>query len=202
MNIEELTKIWNTSNMDINQTATINKELLKNVTMSKVKSNLMEIKLSAIISLIVSWIFTQFLAQFIWTHFSTPKLLIPALVLAIFTLAEFAQSIYQLVLCYTLDSSAPVIENQKKLWRLRFIEQMEVKALLVLIPLFWTAFLIVIAWAFAGMDVLSMGPFILSQLGGSILIAVIVVYFLKKFPDKKLEEAIQFLAEIKKIEDS
>jgi hypothetical protein len=160
----------------------------------------MEIKVSAIISLVVSLIFTQFLAQFIWTYYSTPKLLIPALVLAIFTLAEFAQSIYQLVLCYTLDPSAPIIENQKKLWRLRFIEQLEVKALLVLIPLFWTAFLIVIAWAFAGMDVLSMGPFILSQFGGSILVAVIVVYFLKKFPDRKLQEAIQFLAEIKKSE--
>lgn len=198
MNIQELTHIWNDTNSDINQTVTINKQLLKVVTMSKVKSNLMEIKLSAIISLIVSFFFTQFLAQFIWAHYSTPKLLIPALVLALFTVAELAQSIYQLILCYTLDPSAPIIENQKKLWRLRLIEQMEVKALLVLIPLFWTAFLIVMAWALTDIDVLSMGSFILYQIAGSIIIALIVVYFLKKFPDKKLQEAIQFLAEIKK----
>lgn len=194
--IQELTKLWNGSDVDINESISINKQLLKEVTISKVRNLLTEIKWNSIIGIAISFWFAQYLIGFILDNYAITKFLIPAVMLLVFTIAEFIQSIYQLVLYYTIHSDAPIIIAQKKVARLKYIEELEINALLILIPLFWCAFLIVVAWSVFDVDIFEWKNVLVYQLIGSIVVAVLITLFLRKHSDGKLKTAAEFLDEI------
>ncbi len=91
------------------------------------------------------------------------------------------------------------MEAQQKVSRLRHLELSDTYSLYVLIPFYSGPFLIVIAKAFLNLSLYKYGImdwFIYSVIGG-LVIAVIIVYFLRKFRGKKLDESIAFLNELK-----
>jgi hypothetical protein len=99
-----------------------------------------------------------------------------------------------------IKAETPVLLTQKKLKKLKLMEIRERQMLYIFIPLFSPVFLIVGAEAFFNLDLYQFINWLLAQTAASILIAAIIVYVLKKFPDKNLDRTLSFLHEIAETE--
>ena len=200
MELNELTQIWKSSDNLLDKTITVNKNMLKEVTANSVKSNLSEIKWNCIIELILNYYFLDSLLGFISSEYPDLKFVIPGIILLIFSAFGIALAVYKLILYYSINAKSNVIEAQKFAERLRYCELMEINTLYVIIPMFSVAILIVAAKAFPGVDLYTESNFLISYTRGSFIIGLIIIYLLKKFPNKKLQDTINFLKEIKENE--
>jgi len=199
MQFEELSGLWNSTNTELEKSVRINRELVKQLGFSKVKSHLFEIKWTAFFEIFVEAIFTIFLIGFVINHISEFRFLFPAVVLFVFSSFSLMIEIYKLKLLLTIDSKFSVLEVQRKVSRLRTLEIFDTYSLYVLIPFYSVPFLIVIAKAFLNLSLYEFGImdwFIYSVIGG-LVIAIIIVFFLRKLGIKKLDETIDFLDELK-----
>ena len=198
MKFEELSTLWNTADSELGNTIEVNKQLIKNLGLSKVKSSLSELKWSVIIQIIIGFMFINFIMGFIFQNFTDFQFSGPAFFLLAFTAAGLVVSIYQLWLSLSINTDLSVVEAQKKLMRLQKIEVLDIYSLLIIIPLFYAPFMIVGAKAFLNISLYELSSsWFVYQTIGSIVIAAIVVFVLRKFPNKKLNESIDFLNELK-----
>jgi len=202
MNFEEIGSIWNNSDQQIDNKISINKKILKELALNKVKSGLYEIRWTSYIS-IFSWaIFLLFLASFIKDNFSEYQFSFPAFLLVIIGLLALIFDIYKLKMIFSIDADAPVVEAQQKLARLKYAEIFDTYSLYVLIPLLSAPFLIVLAKAFVGFNIYSLGStWMILQIVGSIVIAIVIVFILRRYPNRNLKASIDFLNEIKESKD-
>ena len=202
MKLEELSGIWNSTDMELEKSIKINKQLVKELGLAKVKSRLYEIKWTSIIEIGVNAIFLSFLTGFIFDHFSDFKFSIPAFILLVVTVVSLIIEIYKLTLFYTLDAKSAVIEAQKKLTRLKKLEILDIYSLYIIIPLFSAPFLIVSAKAFLHLSLYAFDmTWLIYYTIGSVVVAVIIIFFLKRYPDKNLSASIAFLHELKENEN-
>ena len=116
------------------------------------------------------------------------------------TIASVLFSGYQLSLYYGIRAGHPVVKTQLKVARLRYLELLETNLLLVVIPLFFAPFMIVMANALAHYDLYRHSDWLVYSTLGSMVIALIIVFFLRKFPNERLQEAQSFLNELKEAE--
>jgi hypothetical protein len=201
MNFDELKNMWTSMDADLEQNLTVNQLLLKDFSIQKIKSHLYELKWTAWIEIIVSLLFFSFLADFIGRHLSEMKFLIPAIAIWALTLSQLIYGIYTLYHFYSLNSGDTVLKTQKNLERLKYLELLDTRLLLIIIPIFSGPFLIVLGKALIGFDAYQLGNYLISYFLGSIVIAMIIVYVMKKFPDKSIDESIDFLKNLKEIEN-
>ena len=200
MDIQELASMWNEGESSDRNMVILNRKLLKSVTIHEVRSMLSELKWSWIIELVVNALFFPFLIQFIIGHFQVLEFLVPGLIVLVVNVAGLIFSLYKIKKYLRLSPLSPVLDNQRSLVRLKYMETMEVNSLFVVIPVFSAPILIVLAQGLFGFNLYSLGDWIMNYTLGSLVIGVIVVFVIKKFPSKKLEEAIALLKDVKEIE--
>jgi len=200
MELNELISIWQSGDAQLENSLKINKKLLKEVSISKIKSYLVEFKLSNIIEIFVNSVFMIFLMNFIVNHFLVLKYLIPSVVLYIIIAGSLGLNIYKLVLFYRINVESSVIQTQKNIERLKFFEILDKNALYIIIPIFSTAFLIVMAKAILNFDLYQFGNWLIIFTAGSFVIALVIVFVLKKFPNRNLQKAATFLKEVTDME--
>lgn len=197
MNYEELSKIWNSANDKMADSLQISRELVKRMAVYKFKNGMLETKLSAWIEIAVSAFFFIFLVKFLSGHLSELRYALPAFILLALTLYGFVFEAFRLGLFYSVDASAPVVETQKKLARLRKLEIVDIKSLLIVIPLFSFPFLTVAAKSFLDIDLYSVSPgWPIVHIVGSLVVAAVLVFILLRFPDRNLRKTIKFLKEL------
>ncbi len=200
MEYQDIISIWNSSDKELENIVKINKVLLKETSMKKIKSQLYEIKWSSIIEIFVNSIFLIFLVGFIVSHFMAIEYSIPAGILTVITVFSLVYSGYKLSLFNKIDSGYSVLETQRTMERLKYYERFDKNILLLIIPLFSPVFLIVMAKVLFDFNLYSLGNWLILYTLGSVIIAVVVVFMLKKFPNKNLQKSISFLQEIDEIE--
>lgn len=200
MELQELVNIWKHQDEKLEGNLKINRELLRETSMRKVRSLLAEFKGSSITEIVVDGLFLLFLMPFLVDHLTVLKFAIPALVLLIYIYSSLGFNIYKLVLLHRINAETPVVQTQKILGRLQLYELYEKNSLYIGIPIFAVAFVIVMAKALFDFDLYTLGNLLLSFAGGSFVVAVIIVWLLKRFPDKNMEKAIRFVDEIKAFE--
>ena len=201
MDLQELQTIWNSPNKELDTSIKINKTLFKEVSIRQVRSNLAEFKFSNLFELVANLIFFVLLTGFFIDNYTLAKFSVPAAFLILLSLSSIIFNGYQLYLYSRIDSRFSIIETQRTIERLKYYERLDTNILMVIIPLFASAFLIVAAKAFINFDLYSLGNVLIQFTAGSIVVAAIIVFFLRKFPNKHLQESISFLKEIKEIED-
>ncbi len=200
MELNELVEIWQSTDTQLDDNLKINKKLLKEVSISKIKSYLVEFKLGNIIEIIVNSVFVIFLMSFIVDHFLFFEFSIPAVALYIIVAGSLGLNIYKMVLYYKINAESSVIQTQKNIERLKFFDILNKNSLYIIIPIFSTTFLIVMAKALLNYDLYQLGNWLIMFTAGSFVVALIVVFLLKKFPDKNLQKAAAFLKEIREME--
>ena len=196
MELNELTALWKDQDTQLDNIITVNRSLLKEISIQKVRSRLGHIKWSAVFSIVTYIIFLGFIAEFILANYGTVKFLLPGLALFIYSLAGIYLNVYRLILYYQINAYDAVLKTQKVSEKLNYLDQFQKKSLYVAIPLFWVAFAIVTVKAMTGYDLYQQGTWLMWSAAASALIAVIVVFYLKKFPDKRLRSSIDFLREL------
>ncbi len=202
MNIEELSKVWNQS-ITPNNRIEVNESFLKKVTLNTVKSNLREIKWESFIELFVGYFWGYFLIEFILMNFSDFRFSFPAAILLAINIYTVFVETYKLILYYSINNQLSIVEAQRKLEYLKRVELFDINSIYVLIPLFFMPFIIVFAKAFLMLDIYMIGLSereMLYATGGSFIVAAIIVFFLKRFPNKELKESIEFMNELKEIQ--
>ncbi len=200
MNFQDLEDIWNENNQDLEQSITINSASINNINMKKVTSNLTETRWENLIELGVNLWFLSFFKNFFMNHYHTPKFLIPGAFMLGLCLFAIVFCTYKLFLISRINRNYPIVKAQRNLALIQYFNRLEINALFFLIPTFSLAFLIVAAKGFIGMDLYAIGfPFI-PYLVGSFLVGVIIILFIKIFPDKKLQETITYLKELKDLD--
>ncbi len=200
MNYEELSKVWNETSDSLEKQSKVNFEILKTYTTNKIKKSVAGIKYEAIFELVVTIFFANFLLKFIISTWEHKPLALGALFILIMTTASLSITFIKIHQYYKIKPGNPVVRMQKALERLRTIERFEINLLYVLIPLFSLPFTAIFAKIIAGIDIYQFRLYFISNLIGSFIIALIIVYFLKRFPDKKLQESLDFLNQIKEVE--
>lgn len=200
MELHELTNIWNGSDLKMESTVKINKTLFMEVSINRIKTILSPIKRTSYFEIIVNLLFLFPVITFSFSMLSEIKYLIPGLLLIAFTCYNSIFIIKKLFLLYGIDSQTPVLHTQKNLVKLKLMEIRERQMLYILIPLFSPVFLIVGAKAFLNIDLYQFINWLIAQTAASILIAALIVYILKKFPDKNLDRTLNFINEIAEVE--
>ena len=201
MKFEELSNIWNSADLELEKTVTINKKLVMKVGLNKIKSRLFEIKWKAVIAIPINALFVIFLVDFISKNFSDIWHLASGLILLAITILSLIFEIHRLNLYYTLDSKAAVLAAQKILAQLKKLEILDIYSLFIIIPLFSAPFLMVFTKAFLNLDLIAVNStWLMYQTFGSIVVAAIIIFVLRKYPNKKLTESITFLNELKENE--
>ena len=198
MKFEELSSIWHSNDLTLDKSILINKKFVKNIGISKVASRHFEIKLTAMIGIVIGVLFAIFLFRFIFEYFTDLKFVVPAMILLVTTCFSLIIEFYNLSLLYTINPESTVEDARKKLIRLKKLEIMNVYSLYVIIPLFGAPFMIVMAKAFLHLNLYAFNiSWLIYFTAGSIVIAIILIYFLKKFSGKKLAQSITFLNELR-----
>lgn len=201
MDFKELTAIWNSNDQQMNDHLQVNQRMFRELSQQKIKSSLGEIRFELIIEIISAPLFLIYLVRFMIAHASEPRFFVPALILALIAFFGAAFAIYRLVLTERVNVHTSVVRTQKLIERLRYYEKLDSNSLLVIIPIFSAAFLIVGVKALAGVDLyLVLGEYLWWYTGGSFLVGLIIVFLLRRFPSKKLKEAQAFLNEIRDLE--
>lgn len=196
MELQELSNIWKGADSKLESAVKINKSLFMEVSMNRIKTDLTTLRWTSYIEIVVNFLFLFFVVNFTTSHLWEIKFLIPGLLLFAFSIYSIIFSINKLVLHYRINVQTPVLQTQKKLEKLRFLELREIQSLYIFIPLLWLIFLIVGAKFILDLDLYNYMNWIIVQTAGSVVIAIIIVFILKKFPDKNLEKSISFLSEI------
>ena len=201
MKFDELSSIWNSADLELEKTVTINKKLVMKVSLNKIKSRLFEIKWKGVIALPIHALFVFFLVDFIAAYSSDIRFYIPALILLTITIFSLVFEIHRLTLYYSLDSKSAVIEAQKILAQLKKLEILDIYSLFIIIPLFSAPFLIVVSKAFLNLSLYATSStWLIYQTVGSVVISILIVFILRKYPNKELAESIAFLNELKENE--
>lgn len=197
MNEQELINIWNKQNDNIENSITVNQHLLKTVTLQKIKTNLTIFRRTNIFELIVNILFLYWLVQIIPNHLDSVAFLLASGFLSVLMIGSIIFNSYNLYLAKSITYNSSIAETQQKIERIKLLERYDIQSLYILIPTFSVAFLVVIVKAAIGVDLhLILGIHLLYYAIGSFVISLIIVWFLKKFPDEEMEKSIIFINEI------
>lgn len=197
MNFQELADSWNEDNQDLEQNITINPSSINNINMKKVTANLTETRWENLIELGVNLCFLNFFKTFFINHYHISKFLIPGAFMLGLCLFAIIFCTYKLFLISRINRNHPILKAQRNLALIQYFNRLEINSLCFLIPTFSLAFIIVAAKGVIGLDLYAIGfPFI-PYLLGSFVVGVIIILFIKIFPDKKLQDTIIYLQELK-----
>lgn len=200
MDFQELSVLWNSADQALSQQVEIKQKLVKEVSIRKVRGHLAEIKWTAFFELGISILFLPFVMRYLTDTFSENKFFLPGLMLLVLTLFSLIITIYRLVLYFGIRAETPVVQTQLKVARLRYLELLEIDLLYVLIPLFYAPFMVVMAKAVANLDLYRFGSWLIYSTLGSVVVALVLVFFLQKFPNKQLQESLGFLNELREVD--
>ena len=200
MNYQEITNIWNDTSESIDRDISVRQELLQNVSIQNIKTNLYEIKWTSFFELIVNSFWIVFLIRFITIHIDHIGFIIPASILILIALFSLAIETRKLIHYFTLSPSSSVFQTQKKLTKLQLLEHIDTLSLYFIIPLFAAPFFLILGKEFFSVNLYQYSNALIFISFGSVIIALILVYILKKFPNKALRESVLFLSELKNIQ--
>jgi hypothetical protein len=200
MEFQELSQIWQNADDQLEQNIQLNQLYLKEISNRKIRSQMGNYFAEVIIELVVALFFQLFLGTFLGQHLDAPAFWIPAGVLMIANIYTIIFNVYQLHLYSQIRLDKPILETQRIMSRLRYLERLDTYSLLLLIPLLATPFLIVVAKYLLGLSLYTFSQYFLPFMAMNFIVAIIIVSLLRLFPDKGLKESQAFLKTIAEME--
>lgn len=200
MELHELTSIWKGSD-ELSEQVKINRKLIKEISMNKIKSQLIEFKIENILELIANILFIIFLVNFIANQYTNLMFCIPAIILFVIAISSLVISGYKLHWFQQINSKYSVLHTQKAIEKLAYFERMDANSLFIIIPVFSLAGMIVAAKAFFEFNLYSLGDLLIYYFVGSLIVGLIIGIIIRIFPEENLKNAKSFLKEINNIEN-
>jgi len=202
MQLEELKNIWQNFDQSIENKIELNHQLLKEVSFKRIQNMLAGLKAEQIFELIITIIFLPFLYQLTFNSINSLPLMICGSVLIFIMLATIAYNIYVIKEIYSIHYEDSILNAQHKLERLKILEVKETNLLIVLIPAFYLCILIMANAFFHFKIAANPTLFWGLQMGGTMVITLIIVYLLKRFPNRSLQNALAFIHEMEDLKQA
>lgn len=198
MNIDELKNAWNTYDKSLD--SKINLNLLKTATVDKTKSLTRTFRFGAIVEIIVSLFFINYMAEVVIGQSATWEYCLPALVIGLISLGTVIWNICALTQLALLNYDASIAEAQKKMERVYTQSKWQNTTLHYLLVPLVGAMLAIMALKYLNLNLTGHFDIILYAVLGGIAVVPMIVWIVKMTPDKEMESAIRFLEDIKKFE--
>lgn len=199
MNFEELSTLWKNVGQESSDQMGIHQKLLKEVSMNKVRSQLST--WSSIFEIVFNIPFFLFFVDFLVDHLFIFKYAFPGFILVLLSLESIVYGVYKIYVYASINPSHSILNTQKSLERLLYLERLQINLLYILIPMLSLPFMVVFAKGLLDWDIYPLlGIWLIYYTLGSILIAVVIVFLLKRFPDKNLQDSLMFLKDLKDFE--
>jgi len=195
----ELQELWGkTINTEIE--ISINQKGIDEMTVHKLKNTLSEIKYSAIIEIVLTSIWYLFLLNFVFEYSQNKPFFISGIVLILISCISIILEIKKLFLYNSINYGFTILKAQTQIEKLKLLEKIDLNLIYLLVPLFSLPFALVFCKGILGIDLIEQGlgqnemvHFFL----GSIVVAIIIVFLLRKSEFKKFNESLEFLKKIK-----
>ena len=197
----ELQDLWKESEHTLNEQLNIDSGRLHASTARHLKTSLFRIPLNHLTELVMNGFFAPFLWNFAIRHQGDAWMFWSAIFLLLFTAFEIVFSLVALREYLGLRPEKSILKTQQKLNKLRLMQLWETRSLLLIIPVIVVPLLAVLIKALTGLNLYDLaGSWLLWFIGGSAFVALILVIILLRFPDKKLEMALEQLKEFSEME--
>jgi hypothetical protein len=198
MNIDELKNAWNVYDKSLD--SKINLDLLKTVSIDKTKSLTRTFKFGAIVEIIVSLFFVNYMAEVAIEQWATWEYSVPASVIGLISLGTVIWNIYALTELTFMNYNTSIAQAQKKMECIYTQSKWQNTMLhYFLVPLVG-AMLTIMALKYLNLSLTGHLNIILYVVLGGLAVVPMVVWIVKMTPDKEMESAIRFLDDIKKFE--
>lgn len=201
MEFQELNQVWRNADQELKEKIHLDLPSFAEVSQRQVRPQMINYLFNVLIELSVGIAFQSFLNSFINQHWEQTAFLVPAVLLVLINVYSIIFNSYQLYLYFQINLSKPILEAQRNMARLRFLERVDTYSLLLIIPLFVAPFLIVAAKHFLGLNLYEFREYFVPFSLMNLVVAVIIVVLLRLFPDKGLKESQEFLDNIAKMEE-
>lgn len=201
MEYTELQALWEkgiNSELEIS----INQKGIDELTAHKLKNTLSEIRYTAIIEIVLTTIWYVFLMNFVVEHHENPPFFISGIALIFISCIGIIIEIKKLYLYNSIDYGFSIAKAQTQIEKLKLLEKIDLNLIYLLVPLFSLPFALVFCKGILGIDLFKLGlgqNEMIHFFLGSIVVAVLIVFFLRKSEFKKFNESLEFL---KKIEEN
>lgn len=203
MELSEIKTLWQTHNTEVSDQIMLNKKLLKESGINRIKSSLGEFKFENFLELILSILFVPYIVGFIINYGSSLSFLLPASIVFLVTIATIIWNIHNLYNAISLNYDESITQLHKKISRLQLLAKYELNSLYILMPVLSYCFLVLFAKSVFNIDMYSYLNMYWVYNGIAVVaITLLIVWLLKKFPDKGIEQAAAFLKEIEAFEKS
>ncbi len=197
MEFKELESLWLNTGNSIDTNVLLNRKMIKELTYKKVKSGLIEIRVTSYIELIVALFWTNYLITFLLDHLQEFRFILPAIILLGITIFSTVLSVKKLAAYHSIRADETIVKTQKLLLSLRKLEKMDVRSILIIIPLFSAPFFIVIAKAWFDFDLYVFSSALANYTAGSLVVAVILFFVLDRFSYQTIDQSIEQLDKFK-----
>lgn len=198
MNIDELKNAWSTYDQSLDRP--INLDLLKTATVVKTTSLTRTFRFGAIVEMVVSLLFVNYMAEIVIDYAATWEYWLPALVIGLISLGTVIWNAHALTQLAQLNYGASIAEAQKRMERIYTQSKWQNTTLhYFLVPLV-VAMLAIMALKYLNLNLAGHLHIIIYAVLGGIAVVPMVVWIVKMTPDKEMESAIRFLAYLKEFE--
>lgn len=150
MNLDELKEKWYSQEHEIDKGLNLNVFHLS--TLQSANSALKKLSYEKIMEVIVGLACLVFTGNFLFENYKDYKILIPAILLHAFFLFQVAANGYQFSILRKIDFSQPVLKSQQQYAILKRLRLQVTFWILLLSPLLWVPFLIVLMKSLTGIN--------------------------------------------------
>ena len=186
MDLDELKEKWNDYDRKLDESLRLNRQILKSMKFSRVRSALQ--RLAVILALeSVLWLAGIIaLGIFISGHITIIRFSLPAALLDLFAIANFAALISQITSALRIDYDRPIADIQKQLealrvLRIRYIQRSVVGGFVV-----WVPFVVVVFKGFFGLDAYHLfdTAWLVTNVLFGLAVLVLAIWLSKKFGER------------------
>jgi len=173
MELDELKAVWQAYDRKLDTSIRLSTELLKAPVLRKAKGATTRLLIVWQIELALACIALAFIGGFTWMHILHPRFVFSGLLLMILAIVLVSTYVRRIMALRAIDFSGPILSSQKQLEAIRIAEIRATKWTLLLAPLAWTPFMVVVFQGLFHVDVFATFP--VKWLIGNIVFGLIVI---------------------------
>lgn len=186
MELDDLKQRWEQADRKLDAVLRLNAAVLRQTASGRSRWAVRRFGLGLVVELVVSLAATVLIGRFLWTHGGEVRFLLPGLVLHLGAIGMLMVTVRQLNGISLLDYTAPILEIQKQLETLRVWQTRINLWVLLIAPLLWTPFLIVVFQGLFRVDPYATlpGPWLAGNFLFGLLVIVVGLWFSRRYADR------------------
>jgi hypothetical protein len=152
MDLDELKQKWIDYDRKLDESLQLNRQLLKAMKLSRVRSALQRLAVFLALESVIWFAGIVALGLFIYRHIASIQFALPAILLDLFAIANFATLIAQIASALQMDYDRPIAVIQKQIEALRVLRIRYIQGSVVGGFVVWVPFVIVVFKGFFGLN--------------------------------------------------